>query len=118
MRRSASVCGCDFFLASEASHPWGSGLTGDGMGTTRVTCAVPSTSKLAESVGGVELDCAAAGKQSASPAATKQQKLGDFMPTFVPESAEERNRGATHRVTSLNSGFLVLSVCSVANPGL
>jgi hypothetical protein len=40
------------------------------------------------------------------------------MPIFVPERAEERNRVATHRVMSLNSGFLVLSVCSVANSGL
>src|ERR1700730_2748991 len=93
MRLSARVFGCDFFLASEASHSCASGLMVVGMGTTRVTCAVPSASKLAESAGRVELDCAAAGKQSASPAATKQQKLGDFMSTFVPDRAGGRNRG-------------------------
>src|SRR5258708_30623010 len=102
MRRSASVWGWDFFLASEASHSWASGLTVDGIGTARVTCAVPSTSKLAESAGGVEEDCAAAGKRSASPPATTQQKLGDFIPTFVPDRRGEIEI-ATHLVTSLNS---------------
>ena len=67
MRLSARVCGEDFLSASEANHFCASGLMVEGMGTTRMTWAVPSESKVAESGCGTEPDCADARKQIASP---------------------------------------------------
>src|SRR5260370_23059309 len=49
LRRSASDSGPGVVCESVASHFWASGLTVEGMGTTRVMCAVPSGSKAAES---------------------------------------------------------------------
>src|SRR5215471_19375214 len=57
-RRSARGSGPEVLLGRDPSQVCASGLTVGGMGTTRVMCAVPSASKVAESCGGFELDCA------------------------------------------------------------
>src|SRR5215469_8447489 len=57
-RRSAKLSGPEVFFGSDASQACASGLTVGGMGTTRVMCAVPSGSKVAESLVGAEVDCA------------------------------------------------------------
>jgi len=88
-RLSASVCGWDFPSESEASHFCASGLTVDGMGITRLTCAVPSESKLEEFACGAGGDGAAAVAQIASPATATQQQLGSVMPTFVTDHPQE-----------------------------
>src|SRR5215469_4699986 len=57
-RRSARLSGPEVFFGSDPSQTCASGLTVGGMGTTRVMCAVPSGSKVAESCEGFEVDCA------------------------------------------------------------
>src|SRR5260370_34944685 len=53
LRRSARDSGPGVDCDSEASHFCASGLTVDGMGTTRVMCAVPSGSKVADACEGM-----------------------------------------------------------------
>ena len=52
-RRSSSVCAAVLFLVSPVRYCWASGLMVVGIGTMRVTCAVPSGSNVAESTGAV-----------------------------------------------------------------
>jgi hypothetical protein len=68
------------------------------MGMTRVMCAVPSLSKVAESTTGAGFDCAIRDKHSPAPITLPQKVLANFMPTFVSDLIEEGNRDQDRRV--------------------
>jgi len=65
-RRSASDSSPDFSFVREASHCCASELMVVGIGTMRVTYAVPSASKVAESFCEAERHCASALRLTAS----------------------------------------------------